>query len=132
MVLGPVPFPPIENRTINKEGKRDAPHALQSILRVTGCRRQLDVSVVPQWVHSRGSSPVTDARCRRRTGRLVPFSFLYCPQAEHSTACVSGSRRQLLVVVVPQLEHTLPPLPPAGGGRGGQAGGTGHTQSILE
>ena len=51
------------------------------------------------------------------TGRSRPFIFLYCPHALHSVACVSGSRRQLLVRVVPQLaQHLAPPetwLPPA-------------------
>lgn len=39
----------------------------------------------------------------------MPLSFLYWPHALHSTACVSGSRRQLLVWLVPQLEHVLLP-----------------------
>lgn len=55
---------------------------------------------------------------RPLTGRFRPFIFLYCPHALHSVACVSGSRRQLLVRVVPQLaQHLTPPpdtwLPPA-------------------
>lgn len=51
------------------------------------------------------------------TGRSRPFIFLYCPHALHSVACVSGSRRQLLVRDVPQLAQHLAPaeiwLPPA-------------------
>jgi hypothetical protein len=58
------------------------------------------------------------ARAFSRMGRSVPLSFLYCPHAEHSTARVSGSRRQLEVAVVPQLLHALPAelLVPAGPG----------------
>lgn len=88
------------------------PHALQSRWRVTGCRRQLEVSVAAQWVHSRCPSAPAP-RLASLMGRSVPLSFLYCPHALHSTARVSGSRRQLLVLVVPQLEQALPALPPA-------------------
>jgi hypothetical protein len=87
----------------------DAPQALHSISRVWGWRRQLDVSVALQCEHWRIASSLAALRWRSLKGRFVPLSFLYWPHALHSTACVSGSRRQLLVWLVPQLEHVLLP-----------------------